>query len=79
ILLEARDLLSVVGEDGLTLDQKLLLKFGEDFEQIFLNQNPNENRSFNQTFTRAWRVLSNLSRDQLFRIHQEFIDKYYVK
>ncbi|MFX0031480.1 MAG: V-type ATP synthase subunit B [Candidatus Hodarchaeota archaeon] len=77
--LEARDLLSVVGEDGLTLDQKLLLKFGEDFEQIFLNQNPNENRSFNQTFTRAWRVLSNLSRDQLFRIHQEFIDKYYVK
>jgi len=76
--LEARDLLSVVGEDGLTLDQKLLLKFGEDFEQIFLNQNPNENRSFNETFERAWKVLSNLSRNQLFRVHQEFIDRYYV-
>jgi V/A-type H+-transporting ATPase subunit B len=76
--LEVRDLLSVVGEDGLNFDQKLLLNFGEDFEQKFLNQGLNENRNFNETFSIGWEVLSNLSRSQLFRIHQGFIDKYYV-
>ncbi|MFW9771761.1 MAG: V-type ATP synthase subunit B [Candidatus Heimdallarchaeota archaeon] len=77
--LEARDLLSVVGEDGLNFEQKALLKYGEDFEQKFLNQGLNENRTFNETFSIAWDVLSNLSQNQLFRIHQGLIDKYYRK
>ncbi|MFW9829343.1 MAG: V-type ATP synthase subunit B [Candidatus Thorarchaeota archaeon] len=75
--LEARDLLSVVGEDGLNFEQKALLNYGEDFEQKFLNQGLNENRTFNESFSIAWDVLSNLSQNQLFRIHQGFIDKYY--
>ncbi len=76
--LEARDLLSVVGEDGLNYDQKALLDFGDDFEKKFLNQGTSENRNFNDTFSIAWEVLSNLSRNQLFRIHQEFIENYYI-
>ncbi|MFX1267229.1 MAG: V-type ATP synthase subunit B [Promethearchaeota archaeon] len=76
--LEARDLLSVVGEDGLNYDQKELLGFGDDFEKKFLNQGTSENRNFNDTFSLAWEVLSNLSRNQLFRIHQKFIENYYI-
>ncbi|MFX1460065.1 MAG: V-type ATP synthase subunit B [Promethearchaeota archaeon] len=76
--LEARDLLSVVGEDGLNYDQKELLDFGNDFEKKFLNQGTSENRNFNDTFSLAWEVLSNLSRNQLFRIHQKFIENYYI-
>ncbi len=76
--LEARDILSVVGEDGLNYDQKALLDFGDDFEKKFLNQGTSENRNFNDTFSIAWEVLSNLSRNQLFRIHQEFIENYYI-
>ncbi|MFX1359464.1 MAG: V-type ATP synthase subunit B [Promethearchaeota archaeon] len=76
--LEARDLLSVVGEDGLNYDQKELLGFGNDFEKKFLNQGTSENRNFNDTFSLAWEVLSNLSRNQLFRIHQKFIENYYI-
>jgi len=75
--LEVRDILSVVGEDGLNPNQKELLKFGDEFETKFLNQETTEDRSFDQTLKIAWEVLSNLSKNQLFRIHQQFIDKYY--
>jgi V/A-type H+-transporting ATPase subunit B len=75
--LEVKDLISIVGEDGLNSDQRNLLQFGESFEQKFLNQKLNENRDFNQTLAVAWDTISNLNKNQLIRIHQEFIDKYY--
>ena len=75
--LEVKDLISIVGEDGLNYEQKNFLKFGVDFEQKFLNQKVNENRDFETTLNLAWEVLSNLTIDQLFRIHQRFLDKYY--
>jgi len=75
--LEVRDLISIVGEDGLNTDQRNLLEFGFDFEQIFLNQKSNESRDFNRTLNLAWETLSHLNKDQLIRIHPKFIDKYY--
>ncbi len=77
--LEVRDLISIVGEDSLNLEQKALLQFGEDFEKKFLNQGFHENRDFIKTLTISWEVLSNLPKNQLYRIHQEYIDKYYPK
>ncbi|MHA1914719.1 MAG: V-type ATP synthase subunit B [Promethearchaeota archaeon] len=75
--LEVKDLISIVGEDGLNYDQKSLLNFGLDFERIFLNQKADEARDFDKTLTIAWDILSNLSANQLFRIRQKYIDKYY--
>ena len=75
--LEVKDLISVVGEDGLNSEQKNILAFGNDFEQILLNQKAEEDRSFEDTMRLAWEVLSNLTTNQLFRIHQKFIDKFY--
>jgi V/A-type H+-transporting ATPase subunit B len=77
--LEVKDLISIVGEDGLNPDQRNLLLFGEDFEQKFLNQKLNENRDFAQTLEIAWDTLSNLDKNQLIRIHQKIIDKHYIK
>ncbi len=75
--LEVRDLISIVGEDGLNFNQRSTLKFGEIFEKEFLNQDVNENRDFTTTFKIAWKALSALPKNQLYRIHQEFIKKYY--
>jgi len=75
--LEVRDLISIVGEEGLNLKQKAILKFGDDFEKKFLNQDIYENRDFAKTFTITWEVLSNLEKNQLIRIHENFIDTYY--
>ena len=77
--LEVRDLISIIGEDALNLEQKALLNFGVEFEQNFINQQINENRNFPETFKIGWDVLSNLDKTQLFRIHQEYIDKYYME
>ena len=77
--LEVKDLISIVGEEGLSSTQKALLKFAEDFENKFMNQGVEENRNFETTFKIAWNVLSNLPPNQLIRIHQKFIDKYYPK
>ena len=75
--LEVRDLISIVGEDGLNLEQTSLLKFGEDFENIFMKQGTTENRDFTHTFNIVWEILSKLPSKLLLRIHQKFIDKYY--
>ncbi|MHA1455062.1 MAG: ATP synthase beta subunit C-terminal domain-containing protein, partial [Promethearchaeota archaeon] len=77
--LETRDLLSIVGEDGLNFDQKNILKFGDAFEQEFLNQKIDENRDFLKTLTIAWDILSILPQNQLFRMHQKYMDKYYIE
>ncbi len=77
--LEVRDLISIVGEDGLNLNQKSLLRFGNFFEQKFLNQGYTEERDFSTTLNIAWQALSNLPKNQLFRIHEDFIDKYYIE
>ncbi|MHA1509574.1 MAG: V-type ATP synthase subunit B, partial [Promethearchaeota archaeon] len=76
--LEVRDLISIVGEDGLNFNQKALLKFGEAFEMSFLNQSHTENRDIETTLNLAWKALSYIPRHQLLRIRQEFVDKYYV-
>jgi len=75
--LEVKDLISIVGEDGLNYEQKNLLKYGADFEQKFLNQKSDESRNFADTLNIAWDVLGNLTENQLLRIHQNFINKYY--
>lgn len=76
--LEVRDLVSIVGEDSLSREQGALLNFADAFEQMYLNQGLDENRSFEDTFNIAWKVLSILPRTRLNRIHQEFINKYYI-
>jgi V/A-type H+-transporting ATPase subunit B len=76
--LDVRDLVSIVGEDSLNRDQRALLEFADAFENKFLNQDLQENRTFEDTFSLAWEVLSILDRSQLSRIHQEYIDKYFI-
>ncbi|GAH84569.1 unnamed protein product, partial [marine sediment metagenome] len=45
----------------------------------FLNQGYTEERDFSTTLNIAWQALSNLPKNQLFRIHEDFIDKYYIE
>ncbi|KKM94518.1 hypothetical protein LCGC14_1197530 [marine sediment metagenome] len=75
--LEVKDLISIVGEDGLNYDQQNTLKFGREFEKVFLNQKSDENRALNKTLDIAWDVISNLDKSQLIRIHEKYINKYY--
>lgn len=74
---DVRALSSVIGEEELTPLDTQYLKFGEQFEQQFLNQEYHEGRSIEQTLDLGWKVISTLPRDELYRITDEEIAKYY--
>jgi V/A-type H+-transporting ATPase subunit B len=71
-----RNLVSIIGEEELSPDDKRYLKFGEKFEQIFLTQGERENRSIARTLDLGWKVLTEIPRDDLLRVKEEYIEKY---
>jgi V/A-type H+-transporting ATPase subunit B len=76
---QSRDLTRIVGEAGLSEEERLYLKFADNFESRLVKQGENENRTIEQTLNIAWEILSELPEDALTRIHEEFIIKYHPK
>lgn len=76
---DIRALASVIGEEDLSALDQQYLKFGDVFEQRFLSQEENEDRSMQQTLDLGWSVLSTLPAEELHRITEEEIRKYYGK
>lgn len=74
---DAKSLASVIGEDELSASDKRLLQFGRDFEAKFISQSPYENRSIQKTLDLGWELLSELPREDLDRVDDKTIEKYY--
>lgn len=74
-----RNLASIVGEEELSELDRKYLKFGEELEGKFFTQGEFENRSIDETLDLGWKILSILPREELYRIKDEFIDKYLPK
>lgn len=74
---DARALASVIGEDELSPLDKKYLKFGNTFENRFVAQGKNENRTIETTLNLGWELLSMLPREELDRIDTKILDKYY--
>ncbi len=76
---DIRALASVIGEEELTPVDENYLKFGDAFEKEFLTQRIDEDRSIEETLDLGWKVLSVLPREELHRITEEELKKYYGK
>jgi len=76
--METRNLSSIVGEESLGDYEKKLLEFSRLFEDEFLNQGANENRSIEATLDLCWKLLCVMPESELRRIRPEFIKKYYA-
>jgi len=74
---DVRNLASVIGEEELTPLDHNYLEFGKAFEQKFISQRKDENRSIEQTLDLGWEVLRLLPAGELHRITEEEIEKYY--
>ncbi|MBP1536191.1 MAG: V-type ATP synthase subunit B [Ruminococcus sp.] len=74
---DARSLASVIGEEELTAIDKAYLRFGELFEEHFINQGFETNRSIEETLDLGWLLLSSLPRTELDRVDDEHLDKFY--
>ncbi len=75
---ELRALAEIVGKSGLTGSDLKYLTFGDAFEQKYLNQGYDENRTFDDTLRIGWETLSILPQSELTNIKEEFIQKHYV-
>lgn len=76
---ETRALAQIIGEDDLNEIDKLYLAFGRAFEQSFVGQDKEENRSILETLDLGWEILSILPKEELDRMSPQLIQKYYKK
>ena len=74
---DAKALASVIGEEELSDSDKAFLNYGRLFEKYFLGQDFNENRSVIQTLDLGWALLSQLPREELDRVDDEHLNKFY--
>ncbi len=76
---ESRDLqrlVAIVGEAALSEQDRRYLAFADRFEREFVHQGQT-NRTLEETFVRAWKLLGMLPSRELKRIKPEFIEQYY--
>lgn len=74
---DLRGLVAIVGEESLSERDRRLLKFAAEFENRFVKQSKNEERSITSTLDIGWSLLSEIPENELGRISPEMRSKYY--
>lgn len=74
---DAKELMSILGEAALSETDKIYARFADHFEKRYVNQGYYTNRSIEDTLNIGWELLKDLPRQELKRIHDEYVDKYY--
>ncbi len=76
---DAKELMTILGESALSETDKLYAKFAEEFEERYVSQGNETNRSIEETLNIGWELLSILPRSELKRVKVEHIEKYMPK
>ena len=74
---DARSLASVIGEEELSETDHAYMRFGQLFEEHFLNQGFDENRSMDETLDLGWDLLCLLPINELDRIDEKLLSEKY--
>jgi len=75
----AKELAVVLGESALSEADVLFVKFSDAFEAQFVTQGEDENRSIEESLMIGWDLLSMLPKNELKRVRDTYIEKYYHK
>jgi V/A-type H+-transporting ATPase subunit B len=76
---DLRGLVAIVGKDALSERDRMFLEFADLFENRFVRQGYNEDRTIEETLDLGWNLLSTLPVEQLVRIDRDLIQKYHPK
>jgi V/A-type H+-transporting ATPase subunit B len=76
---DLRGLVAIVGKDALSERDRMFLEFADLFENRFVRQGFDEDRTIEDTLNLGWELLSTLPVEQLVRIDRELIQKYHPK
>ncbi|WP_406656781.1 ATP synthase subunit B [Methanolobus sp. ZRKC2] len=74
---DLRGLVAIVGKEALSERDQRILEFADLFEDRFVRQGRDEDRSIEDTLTVGWDILSELPEALLTRIDNKYIDKYH--
>ncbi|MCC7575843.1 MAG: ATP synthase subunit B [Methanomethylovorans sp.] len=74
---DLRGLVAIVGKEALSERDQRILEFADLFEDRFVRQGRNEDRSIEDTLNVAWSILSELPEALLTRVDNKFIEKYH--
>ena len=76
---EVKELAVILGEAALSETDRLFLKFSDEFENRYVKQSEDEDRSIIETLTIGWELLSIIPVSELKRIRPAYIEKYLKK
>jgi V/A-type H+-transporting ATPase subunit B len=74
---DLRGLVAIVGKESLSERDKKFLEFADIFEDKFVRQGYEEDRSIEETLQLSWDLLATLPEAQLTRIDRKLIEKYH--
>ena len=74
---DLRGLVAIVGKEALSERDRKFLDFADAFEDRFVRQDMNEDRTIEQTLNLAWELLSSLPVDSLTKIDRKLIERYH--
>ena len=74
---ECKELAAILGDAALTATDKLFARFAEEFEQLYVSQGFQTDRTIQQTLDIGWELLRILPRAELKRIRESLLDEHY--
>ena len=69
----------ILGESALSDTDKQFAKFAQEFEEKYVGQGFDNNRSIIDTLELGWDLLRILPKNELKRIRDEYLEKYLNK
>ncbi len=76
---EAAELSVILGEAALSDLDRIFLGFSNQFEERYISQNEDEDRTIEQTLDLGWELLRMVPRNEMKRIRDEYLERYYDK
>ncbi len=76
---DVRGLVAIVGKEALSDRDRKMLEFADRFEQEFIRQGPEEDRSIVDTLEIGWLLLATVDEAWLTKIDRKTLDKYHPK
>ncbi len=76
---EAKELAVILGESALSEEDKKFAQFADAFENCYVRQGRDQDRSIKETLDLSWDLLSILPRSELKRVKENHIEKYLPK
>lgn len=76
---ECKELMAILGEAALSDVDKLYAKFADEFENKYVSQGYEKDRSIEETLDVGWELLRTMPRSELKRVKKESLDEFYDK